>query len=102
MGLALRGESAEVRWSYHVAALLGAWTLTVDRANGTTPRRREFRARVQTVQPWAIRQRPLTLVVVRPGQVWAWPILRCTLEDDTFVAELGAKEGDAHVTLRSA
>ena len=102
MGLALRGEAAEVRWSYHVAAHLGAWTLTVDRANGTTPRRREFRARVQTVQPWAIRQRPLMLVVARPGQAWAWPILRCTVDDEIFVAELGAKEGSTDVTLRSA
>src|SRR5262245_11019414 len=106
-GLRLHGIGAELRWSYHLAATLGAWELVYD--HGPIGERKpiivgDYRARILSAT-FALGQRPLTLVIVRPKTVWRFPVATLVLERTAegmpigLRATLGPKE-DLHVALR--
>jgi hypothetical protein len=80
----IRGQEAQVRWGYHLAASLGPWTLTAEGASSTVT------AKVVTHDACAVSQRPLTFVVVRPkGQKWVWPVEHVAVSGDTITLSVG-------------
>ncbi len=81
--IALKGLAGEVRWSYHRAASLGAWTL-----EGTT-----LSATVIEADTLRLSQSPLSFVVPRPkGTAWSWPIGTVRVDGTTLHAELQPEE----------
>jgi hypothetical protein len=77
--IALKGLAGEVRWSYHRAASLGAWTL-----EGT-----HLSASVREADTLRLSQHPLMFVVPRPnGRAWSWPLASVRVEGTTLHAEL--------------
>ena len=84
-GLTIEGPAgtSEIRWGYHSAIALGAWTI----ASGV------LTARVLELHPWRVTQPGLSFVVGRPGgSPWIWPVLAITIADDVVTATLGPKE----------
>lgn len=63
MALELRGSTGELRYGYHVAARLGAWSLSEDRV--------EARA-VSGVHPVWVEREPLTLHLAVGAKQWVW------------------------------
>ncbi len=85
MALRLGGARAELQWGYHRAATLAAWAL-VDRS---------LTADVVGTDTFRITQRPLVLVVDRPGRrrpAWRWPVLSLAIADGVLTATLGPQE----------
>lgn len=87
MAVTLTGHAGEVRWSYHRAASLGAWTL---KADGDAI---ALTAAVRHMDVYRISQRPVTFVVPRQkGPAWCWPITSLQIADGTLSASLGPQE----------
>lgn len=85
--ISIRGAAGEVRWSYHRAASLGAWTLTPGSAAST------LTASVVSLDTFKVSQQPLTFVVPRPtGRVWRWPVLSLQISGTEMTATLGPQE----------
>lgn len=77
--IALKGVAGEVRWSYHRAAVLGAWKMEGASLSATVLEQDTFR----------LSQQPLEFVVPRPnGAAWSWPIGTVRVEGSTLHAEL--------------
>jgi hypothetical protein len=95
MPLIFSGQEARVAWGYHTAATLRDWQVTVDKGTPDEPKpvSRVLTATVVSRNPVAVTQRPLTLVVPRPGPAWRWPIGQLEITDDGALhATLGPKE----------
>lgn len=76
----LRGTSAEVRWAYHQAAVLGPWTLEAGALS----------AEIVSADSTRLSQQPLTFLVRRSnGAIWKWPIVTLTVEGAMLLATLG-------------
>ncbi len=88
MGMTLTGPAATVRWVYHQAADLGAWTIT-DAENGTAL---SVTAVVKSSDAYRLAQRPVVFVVPRPTGVWRFPILELQIAGATLTASLGPQE----------
>lgn len=81
--IAIKGVAGEVRWSYHRAASLGAWTL-----EGT-----HLSASVVEADALRLAQHPLMFVVPRPkGTAWSWPIGSVRIDGTTLHAELHTEQ----------
>ncbi len=79
----IQGRAGSVRWGYHSAADLAAWTITNDTLTGT----------VSTVDEFRVSQRPLIFVVTRVNGDWTWPITTLQIVDRTLTATLDLREG---------
>jgi hypothetical protein len=103
----IRGPGpARIAWGYRTAAELEAWTIQLDRGTPDDPqpfRRTLVAALVGRPDLHALKQRPLTFVVVRDPPL-AWPIVPGTLTIglEAVTAELEAKEDAPYVAIRSA
>jgi hypothetical protein len=89
---------ARIAWGYRTAAALGAWKITV--ARGETPGAfsRTLTAELQDADIQALRQRPLTFVVLREGRPnLTWPVVSLQIGINAVTGELGAKEDVHHV-----
>jgi hypothetical protein len=84
----LRGAAADVRWSYHRAAALGAWTFVADATGGGT-----VTATVLSHDAFKVSQRPLTFVVPRSSGDWRWAITTLQI-DGTSLTATCQKEAD--------
>jgi hypothetical protein len=83
----MRGGSGEVRWSYHRAASLGSWTMTIKPGEST------LTASVLTSDAFKVSQQPLTFVVPRPnGKTWRWPVTVLQISGNALTASLGPRE----------
>lgn len=77
--ITLRGEAAGIRWGYHHAADLGAWSVE----NG------HLSASVRSVDAFRLTQQPLSFVVIRPtGARWEWRLRDVVVTGDTVHAQL--------------
>lgn len=66
--LSASGESGAVKHGYQTAAVLGRWTVTVAESR----RRFSLRAQAQSVSPYWIGERPLTLELKVGTDTWVW------------------------------
>lgn len=73
-----RGAAGEVRWAYHRAAEVGAWTL-----EGS-----QLSARLLSSDTFRLSQQPLTFVVPRPQGAWRWPITSLSTDGQSITATL--------------
>jgi hypothetical protein len=88
MALTLTGRSGQLVWVYHLAARVGAWTLTSTGGPGAS-----LTAAVEDADAYRITQRPITFVVHRPsGPPWRWPVETLQVHGDTLTAALGPFE----------
>ena len=82
----IRGEAAELRWGYHLAATLNDWTFTPGSSSITVT------ARVVSSDAFRVSQRPIVFAVQRPHMVWRWPVLSLQIVDGALSASLGPQE----------
>ena len=86
MPLTLSGTEASVRWGYHVAASVTAWSIIPDDGRLT------FTASLVQSDHYRLSQRPLVFVVTRKGVTLRWPILELQINGATVTATLGQKD----------
>lgn len=68
--ITLRGTSGDIRYVYHRAASVGAWTIE----GGC------LRASLLSHEPYRLSQQPLTFTVYRPnGVTWTWGLRDVTV-----------------------
>ena len=82
----ITGSGGVVKWAYHKAVSLGAWTITAEPTVTTCT------ATVVTHDTFAASQRPLVLVIPRTTTEWTWPIESLQIVDGTLTASLGQQE----------
>ncbi len=80
----VHGASGVVRWGYHPAATLGAWTITAspDRVLLLT-------AAVQASDALRIAQRPLTFAALIAGRTLTWPLVSVSISGSQLTGTLG-------------
>jgi hypothetical protein len=86
--ITLRGAAGEVRWAYHLAASLGAWTLESGRLSAEITAQDSFR----------ISQAPLAFVVARANGAWRWPIRSMDIVGSTLTATLDMEDHEHGAT----
>jgi hypothetical protein len=86
---AVRGVSAEIRWAYYRAAVVGRYTVT--RTGKGLSARWAVTATITESNAYNLAQRPLMFVAPHgdKGRAWHWPIEAFTLDCGRFVARLG-------------
>jgi hypothetical protein len=83
-----RGAAGEVRWSYHKAAALGAWTVDIVLGGVST-----LTAQIINRDAYRLSQQPLVFVALRPHGSWRWPIVgELQNMDGELRASLGPQE----------
>jgi len=82
-----RGQAGEVRWSYHKAADLGAWTVDIVPGGASA-----LTAQILNRDSFRLSQQPLEFVAIRPHGTWRWPILSLENMDGELRASLGPQE----------
>jgi hypothetical protein len=82
-----RGESAELRWGYHVAATVKDWTLTPQDVSRFT-----VTARVVSSDAYRVAQRPIVFTVQRKASVWRWTVESLQIAGETMTASLVLQE----------
>ena len=87
----LKGMAAEVRWAYHRAAELGAWTLESDAQGGGT-----LSAQIKSHDAFKVSQRPLTFVVPVKSGSWRWEVTTLQITGSSLTATV-IPEGSADV-----
>jgi hypothetical protein len=105
--LRLRGGAGSVLWGYRTVAVLGKWAvvraLPKDQKRSRPdeklqPDRRkppgwELHARVERVESFQIRQKPLYFTAPRKGGFWTFPVLETpTIDRGVLRAYLGQPE----------
>jgi len=84
MPILVRGPSAVIRYGYHRAATLGAWSIT----NG------RLTADVQSADAFRLTQSPLTLIVPRSGGTdWRWRLSDVERVGPQLIAAVHDEEG---------
>ena len=86
MPLTLSGAEAVIRLDYHVAASVGAWTITTGENGGLT-----LSGSIVHANHYRLSQRPLVFVMTRPGAVCRWPILELQIQGASISATLGPR-----------
>lgn len=83
----LSGVFASLRWGYHPAATLNAWTVTRvdDQAWSLT-------ATVVSSDAFRVSQRPLALEAPHEKGLWKWPITELQITGASLTATLGLME----------
>lgn len=77
----LRGVTADLRWSYLVAATIGPWELEGTTLSGT----------IQSSDVYRIGQRPLTAWLRMGRQELTYPVLSATISGDHIICEVGPR-----------
>lgn len=81
------GAKGSIKWAYHEAATLGAWTVTT--VEGT----RTLSAAIVSSNASRVSQRPLVFVVPHATGVWRWPIVgELQIQGAQLSAVLGPRE----------
>ena len=81
--IVMKGSAAELRWGYHRAAELGAWTVEGGVLSG----------RLLSHDRFSLSQRPLTFVITRAkGAPWVYGMDGLTIIDGHITATLHAQE----------
>lgn len=87
MALTATGTAASLRWSYHTAATVRAWTVQRD-DDGVW----RLTATVTSSDAFRLTQRPLTFEVTHQHGRWVWPIEELQITGAALTARLGPKE----------
>lgn len=82
----ITGVKGLLKWGYHEAGTIGAWTVTTDAGVRT------LSASLVTSDPFRVSQRPLRFVAPHAGGVWAWPITELQMSGASLTAVLGPRE----------
>lgn len=82
----ITGKTGVIRWGFHPAATVGAWTIQNDAAGVA------LTAAVDTVDPFRLTQAPLTFQAAVGAGTWRWPVESVTVLDGTLTARLGFVE----------
>jgi hypothetical protein len=85
--MTVTGATGTLRWGYHVAGTLRAWTVTKTDEAGLV-----LTAQIQELNAFRIKQRPLMFVVAHTQGVWRWPVTAVQMADTTLTASLGPRE----------
>lgn len=81
--ITMRGAVGEIRYVYHRAATLGAWSMDGG----------QLTAQVISHDAFRLSQQPLTFVVSRAGGVsWCWPLTGVHLEGTSLQATVGVQQ----------
>jgi len=80
------GVEGMLRWGYHPAGTLGAWTVARDGTSWT------LTAAVVTKNAFRVSQRPLAFEVRHATGVWRWPIQSLQIAGASLTAVLGPPE----------
>jgi hypothetical protein len=83
MRLDLRGAAGRVCWSYHVAAVVGKFTIVSARKSKTST----LRAMVVSVDPYKVQQSPLVFEITN-GSGLRWPIQDAAIKDGILTATI--------------
>ena len=87
MALTMTGPDGAIRWGYHTAATVGAWTFTADATGGN------LTAQVVTADDFKLSQQELTFRCNRQkGPAWVWPVQSLSVAGGTLTARLGPQE----------
>lgn len=86
MGLTVRGVAGELRWGYHLAGTVGAWTVTKEPTHWT------LSATVDQIDDFTVSQRPLKFVATHAQGAWKWPIDTLEIQGASLVGTLGPPE----------
>lgn len=77
--IVMKGTAASIRWSYHLAAALGAWTIEGDYLS----------ARLLSHDAFKLSQQPLTFVVTRANnKPWVYALDGLTVLDGQITATI--------------
>ena len=86
MGMTVTGVTADLRWGYHRAGTLRAWTVTKsDEIWSLT-------ATVVSADAFRVAQRPLVLVAPHAHGAWRWPVVELQIAGASLTATLGPPE----------
>lgn len=77
------GPTGQIKWGYHRAATVAAWTWTTGG---------DLRATVTEADAFLLQQAPLTFVVPRPAGAWRWPVITLEVTGAMLYARLGPQE----------
>ena len=77
----LRGLTADLRWSYLVAATIGPWELDGTSLSGT----------IQLSDAYRLSQCPLTAWLRMGRQELTYPVLSATISGDQIICEVGPR-----------
>lgn len=80
------GVQGSLKWSYHEAGTLGAWTVTT--AAGV----RTLSATLVSSDAFRVSQRPLRFVASHANGAWVWPIQELQISGAQLTAVLGPPE----------
>lgn len=81
----VRGKTAELRWGYQQAAVLGAWQITGDQT---------IEASIVSADDLRVSQRPLMFVTQSPnGHTWTWPVASLQIDGSRLTGTVGTSEG---------
>lgn len=80
------GVTGLLKWSYHEAGTLGAWT--VAKAEGVWT----LSATVVKADAFRVSQRPLRFVAPHANGAWIWPITELQISGASLTAVLGPPE----------
>jgi len=84
--MAVSGVKGSLKWSYHEAGVLGAWTVT------TVEGVRTLSAALVSSDAFRVSQRPLRFVATHATGAWTWPIEQLQIQGASLTAVLGPRE----------
>lgn len=87
MAWTVRGVEGALRWGYHAAGALGAWTVTKGDDGAWS-----LSATVVSLDTFKAAQRPLSFVATHATGAWRWPIETLEIQGAALTARLGPKE----------
>jgi hypothetical protein len=89
----IRGQGAEIRWAYYIAAGVEGWTLMRQAATprGVKPKW-ALAARIVGSDKFKMAQRPLLFVAAFGRGRSVWPIEEFRIDGDRLTATLGPRE----------
>lgn len=86
MGLTVKGMDGSIRWAYHTAALIRAWTIEHGDQGYT------LSATVVKSDIFRISQRPLVFIAPHVKGVWRWPVIELQISGASLTAKLGPRD----------
>jgi len=85
--MAVSGVKGSLKWAYHEAGVLGAWTVT------TVEGVRTLSAALVSSDAFRVSQRPLRFVATHATGAWVWPIVgELQIQGASLTAVLGPRE----------